>query len=285
LGLLLSGIGGGSPEFGDDNSFFLAGGGGGGFFPKPPGAAGAWGAGDVLDPPAKLFTLPAMPYFWLSPLAARQPEAACSPCRCWKLFAVEAAPFRSEAETLDGSLRKLLAVLRAACLSAHDVPVAGADSAGDEAVILANRFCNSWSCGPLPAVAGGDSGADVDELELWRAGGGGGAIVRPPRGGTGGEAVRPIPNPGTDTPAWPKRFMAPWLRTGAAGCCCIASPYEGGAGGVYSSTFSVWRGGSLGGRPGGFDREAGAGGGVAAFGRKAGGLGRFAVLNPVVSVL
>ena len=65
----------------------------------------------------------------------------------------------------------------------------------------------------------------------------------------------------------------------------MASPYDGGAGGVYSSTFSVWRGGSLGGRPGGFPRAAGTGGGVAAFGLDAGGLGRWAVLSPVVSVL
>lgn len=162
--MLLKGIGGGSPEFVEDNSFLLAGGGGGGFFPVPPGA-GAGDAGDALDPPAKLFILPAMPYFWFSPLAVRQPDAACSPCRCWKLLAVDAAPFRSEAETLDGSLRKLLAVLRAACLSAHDVPVLGAVSAADGVVILANLFCNSFSCGPLPAVAGGDTGAAVDELE------------------------------------------------------------------------------------------------------------------------
>ncbi len=64
----------------------------------------------------------------------------------------------------------------------------------------------------------------------------------------------------------------------------MASPYDGGAGGVYSSTFSVCRGGSRGGRPG-FGLDAGAGGGVAAFGLNAGGLGKFAVLSPVVSVL
>lgn len=54
---------------------------------------------------------------------------------------------------------------------------------------------------------------------------------------------------------------------------------------MYSSTFSVWRGGSLGGRPGGFALGAGAGGGVAEFGLNAGGFGRCAVLSPVVSVL
>jgi hypothetical protein len=103
------------------------------------------------------------------------------------------------------------------------------------------------------------------------------------RGGTGGEALRPIPKPGTATPAWPRRFTAPWLTAGAG--CCIASPYDGGAGGVYSSTFSFWRGGSLGGRPGGFPLAGGTGGGIAAFGLDVGGFGRFAVLSPVVSVL
>ena len=104
------------------------------------------------------------------------------------------------------------------------------------------------------------------------------------RGGTGGDALRPMPKPGTDTPAWPRRFKAPWFIDCAAGCC-IASPYEGGAGGVYSSTFSVCRGGSLGGKPGGFPLGAGAGGGVAALGLNAGGFGKCAVLSPVVSVL
>ena len=81
-------------------------------------------------------------------------------------MAVEAALFMSEAETLDGSLRKLLAVLRAACLSAHDVPVLGAASGVEDVDIFANRFCSSLSCGPLPAATPGeDTGATVDELE------------------------------------------------------------------------------------------------------------------------
>ena len=54
---------------------------------------------------------------------------------------------------------------------------------------------------------------------------------------------------------------------------------------MYSSTFSVCRGGSLGGSLGGPPRGAGGGGGVAALGLNAGGLGRCAVLSPVVSVL
>lgn len=164
MGLLLNGIGGGSPELFEVSAGFLAGGGGGGFFPTPPGAGGCEASGE-FDPPARLFTLPAMPYFWFSPLAARQPDAACSPCRCWKLLAVDAALFKSAPETFEGSLRRLPAVLSAACLSAHDVPVLGAVSAVEEVVILANRFCSSFSCGPLLAVAGGETGAAADVFE------------------------------------------------------------------------------------------------------------------------
>lgn len=60
--MLLNGIGGGSPELVEVNAGFLAGGGGGGFFPMPP-VADDCDVSDVVDPPAKLFTLPAMPYF------------------------------------------------------------------------------------------------------------------------------------------------------------------------------------------------------------------------------
>jgi hypothetical protein len=60
LGLLLSGIGGGCPELLDVNAGFFNGGGGGAFFPRPP--AGCKASAE-LDPPAKLLTLPAMPYF------------------------------------------------------------------------------------------------------------------------------------------------------------------------------------------------------------------------------
>lgn len=116
-------------------------------------------------------------------------------------MAVDAAPLKSEAETLDGSLRRLLAVLRAACLSAHDVPVLGAVSANDGVVILANLFCSSLSCAPLLAIAGEEAGTVADELDVWRAGGGGGGAIVRWRGGTGGDAFRPMPSPGTDTPA------------------------------------------------------------------------------------
>ena len=75
----------------------------------------------------------------------------------------------------------------------------GADSAVEGVVILANLFCSSFNCGPLLAVAGGEVGGAALEFEP-RLAGGGGAIVRW-RGGTGGEAWRPISSPGTDTPA------------------------------------------------------------------------------------
>jgi hypothetical protein len=77
--------------------------------------------------------------------------------------------------------------------------VLGAVSGVEDVDIFANRFCSSLSCRPLPVVAGGDDGAIAEEFEAWRAGGGG-AIPRW-RGGTGGEALRPMPKPGTDTPA------------------------------------------------------------------------------------
>jgi len=76
LGLLLRGIGGGSPEP-SLNSFFLGGGGGGAFFPRPPALLcddDCAGPGDALDD-AKLFILPAMPYFWFIELADFHPDA------------------------------------------------------------------------------------------------------------------------------------------------------------------------------------------------------------------
>ena len=76
MGLLLRGIGGGSPEP-SLNSFFLGGGGGGAFFPRPPALLCddyCAGPGDALDD-AKLFILPAMPYFWFIELADFHPDA------------------------------------------------------------------------------------------------------------------------------------------------------------------------------------------------------------------
>jgi hypothetical protein len=160
LGLLLSGTGGGSPGL-PPSSFFFGGGGGASFFPMPPVplATDGCGGGDVLDDDdAKLLTLPASPYFWFSPFAALKPDATCAPCRCWKLLAVDAAFFISAPETLEGSSRRPLAVRNAACLSAHDVPVAGGTVLEVPVDIFPNLLCNSPSCDPCPVVAGGAVG-------------------------------------------------------------------------------------------------------------------------------
>ena len=82
-------------------------------------------------------------------------------------------------------------------------------SADDGVVILANLFCSPLNCWPLLVAAGEDTDAIADELEVWRAGGGGGGAIERWRGGTGGDAFRPMESPGTDMPAWPRRFMAP----------------------------------------------------------------------------
>jgi hypothetical protein len=208
FGLLLSGIGGGSLEL-PANSFFFGGGGGASFLPAAPGPAVVGDCGDdaVLSE-AKLLTLPAMPYFWFSPFAALNPDATCAPCRCWKLFAVDAAFFISVVDTFDGSSRRPLAVRSAACLSTHDVPVVGAVLVDPPADIFENLLCNSPSCEPRPVVvvAGGAAEGGTAEAEFCRGGTGGELVCL---GGTGGEAVRPTPNPGTETPACPSRFNAP----------------------------------------------------------------------------
>jgi hypothetical protein len=177
LGLLLNGIGGGSLELPAKSLFFGGGGGGAGLFPKAPDpvVGGDWG-GDAVLPEAKLLSLPATPYFWFSPFAALKPDATCAPCRCWKLFAVDAALLISAAETFEGSSRRPLAVLSAACLSAHDVPVVGAGLLEPPVDIVENLFCNSPSCDPGPGVARGATAGAIAEAEFCL-------------GGTGGELV------------------------------------------------------------------------------------------------
>jgi hypothetical protein len=75
LGLLLNGIGGGSPVFEDVNAGFLAGGGGGGFFPKPPGA-GDCDDSDAFDPRAVVESC------WLSMLHSSDLSRKRSTGRC-----------------------------------------------------------------------------------------------------------------------------------------------------------------------------------------------------------
>jgi hypothetical protein len=161
FGLLLSGIGGGSPELPPSSFFFGGGGGGAAFFPIAPCplSVGDCVGGVVLDDDAKLLTLPASPYFWFSPLAVLNPDATWAPCRCWKLFAVDAAFLMSAPDTFEGSSRSPLAVRSAACLSAHDVPLAGASVLLKVPVdVFPNLLCNSLSCDPCPVAAGSAAG-------------------------------------------------------------------------------------------------------------------------------
>lgn len=78
----------------------------------------------------------------------------------------------------------------------------------------------------------------------------------------------PIPKPGTETPAWPRRLIALWFKEGeglgASGR--VASPYVGGGGGVNSSGYSFWRGGRTG---GGLPAVGRVGGGAAVTGEGA----------------
>lgn len=123
-------------------------------------------------------------------------------------------------------------------------------------------------------------------------GGGAGEALR---GGTGGAAVLPIPNPDTLTPAWLNLLTAPWFSIpwlGFAGGVWTLSWYVGGGAGELRSGREFCLGGSRGGNLGFCDGavgRAGVGlGGKAASGvscprRLAGGLGRFAVDKPVVS--
>lgn len=60
----------------------------------------------------------------------------------------------------------------------------------------------------------------------------------------------PIPKPGTETPAWPRRLTACWFKEEEGGLGAlgwVASPYVGGGGGVNSSGYSFCRGGRTGG--------------------------------------
>lgn len=187
FGFVPNGTGGGS-AVPPSSRFFGGGGGAAGFFPRPLVVGD--GGGLAFDPEARLLILPVMLYFWLKALALVRAAATWSPCRSRKLLAVEAALRASEKETCDGSLWSLFAVLRAACFSAHvvpDVAGAGADEDEDEEVLIpAKRDCSSLSCELFRAGAGG---ADIDVGDCVR------------RGGTGGDALRPISKPGTATPA------------------------------------------------------------------------------------
>lgn len=161
------------------------------------------------------------------------PAATCSPCRCRKLLAVEAAALASAKDTDEGSLWNAEAVLRAACFCAHVVPSAGAGAAAgagdaegeedDDECSLEKRFVSSFMCDRAGAAPG-------------RGGG----------GGVPGELVAlagldwPMPRPGTEMPAAPRRLTAPALTRPAL----AEEPAE---------LAELVRGGSRGGRLGGPD--------------------------------
>ena len=122
----------------------------------------------------------------------------------------------SERETEEGSLRKEEAVFKAACFSAHVVPVAGAGAGAgegeaaverlekrDESPEIEPEFATGWLEAPLGSSAHGLS---------WSSSGADGF---------------PMPNPGTFTPAFPNLLTAPsWLANilrlagGTGGCFC-----------------------------------------------------------------
>lgn len=194
-------------------------------------------------------------------------------------MAIDAAARASEKDTEDGSLRKEDAVFRAACFCAHVVPWpadvgASCWPSGEEVENFAKRDWSSPSCGVLGLAAG--------------AGGGGAAACR--LAGRGGDGLGAISKPGTDTPAAPNLFMAPWFNMPWCAGGSASKLYGGGAAGVCSSTCSVCLGGSRGGSEGfGFvcggalGAIGGAGALLSAPSRLPGGGGRCAVESPVVS--
>src|ERR1700760_2555953 len=103
----------------------------------------------------------------------------------------------SLSETDAGLFFRSFAVFNAACFSAQLVPVAGA--LAEVVPSCENRDCSSFTC----------------KLSELRFGIIGGASVL---GGTRGGEAAPIPNPGTDIPAWPSLSNALRLRYPSPGC-------------------------------------------------------------------
>lgn len=153
-----------------------------------------------------------------------------------------AAVLASEKETELGFFFKSDMVRSAACFSAQVVPCAGAAAVGavepcpppPPSPSLPNRDCSSL----LPP----DPPAGLDGFGL----------LRPIVGGGSGGRLFPfplplIPSPGTDTPAAPSRFKAPWFRNPPPPP--PPPPLALGLGVVGEALFC--RGGSRGGRLGG----------------------------------
>jgi hypothetical protein len=253
--LVDSGIGGGT----SCSTLFFAGRGGGAFSP----ATASRGAVEEELLADNLFIRSASPYFWFIWFADCTPDATCSPCRAWKLFAVEAALRISLSDTDDGSFLRLFAVFRAACFSAHVVP-------GEEELLAAELVVNLEKCvWSSPAWAPWPDGLPGEGKWV--------------RGGVLGVPLLPMSNPGTAIPALPNRFNAPWLRipSGAPSSFKLLVALVGNLlviGGVARAVL----GGNLGGRVGGLGFEVELTGEDATSCR-AGGLGNLEVSIPVVS--
>ena len=185
---------------------FWGGGGGALFLPgktgerggsMPPGPVAVSFLGNALPLEENPLILFPTSYFLFNALAFFQPAATWSPWRSWKLCAVEAVALASEREIEDGLLRNELAVFRAACFWANEVPWDG----------------GSGFCGLVEILENLDwSSLNWDVWTFERLG------VTPPgleppssRPGFASWGSPPMPSPGTVTPADPSLFKASWL--------------------------------------------------------------------------
>ncbi len=105
---------------------------------------------------------------------------------------MEAVALASERETEEGSLRSEEAVFKAACFSAQEVPVDGAGLDVDDGEAAVERL-EKRDERPDSAVLEALLGSSAHGLSV----------------SSGGDAVFPMPNPGTFTPADPSLFKAP----------------------------------------------------------------------------
>lgn len=147
-------------------------------------------AGDFWSS-TKLLNRLEIPYFWSIPLIFFFPDSIWSLWRSRKLRTVDVALLASLGDTEVGSLWKDRAVLKAAFFCSVLVPCEGLWEAGEEGLeeetfILENRAWSSFW------------GAASDPWDV---------LVPPP-------LDLLIPRLGTDTPALPSRFIAPWFIVG-----------------------------------------------------------------------
>lgn len=265
-GLVENGTGGGCSSCLPNPAGFLEGGGGGGFFlpatifaaadspPNPPVPSCCPSAATPSLPPTICPTR--SPYLSFNPPATLAPAATSAPCRCRKLLAVASAARASPADTDPGFCRNAAAVDSAARFCSVVVPCSG-------------------------AAAGAAEGGRIREKEECKLSSAVGVVLL---------LGLPIPKPGTEMPAAPRRVMAPWegsggvataLRGGRRGGRAGGPPPPGGlevyAGGGVNVVVGLGRGLLREGREGGGaavlvpDREGGGGGGSAVMRRTGGG--------------